>query len=268
MTTDGLTKIVLEFPCRLGRDPLGMPTGPDYVASLRAGYDNTQGSAWNVFSPKSGRTLHCLSSLEAGACLDAILDPQVLDVREQYPMLDPSKLHRYREDPALPIPRSRVPTFDVVTTRLDPDAASGVGYQAGYVKYVHELGQPKVGRRIDRDLAFCQPLNWAFRVFTEREYSDQRAKNARAIVRRLRTQDINGLRNAALDIAPVIRHYADGQRTLEHVITLAAAKTNKKLTPLIVLDLVAAGVLFGYLRIDLDRKLWKCCPLVLSKVPL
>lgn len=262
-TAGSLDQVALRFPCRLGRDPAGMPSGPEYIPCLRANYDNTQGTGWSVPCPKSGRTINALSMNEEALCYEAILDPEVLDLRDQYPILDRHRLRRYLEDPSLRIPRSLVPSFDLVLTRIDPSRPMGIKYQAISVKPLSDLGSPEVQRRFDREEHFCEAFGWEWRVFTDRERVDQRTHTARQIVRRLKDRDIESLRLRSLEIAPLIQRYAHEQRTLLEVSQLAA-KSAKGLTPSGMLDLIAAAAIYGFIRLDLNRPLRKNSPLVLS----
>lgn len=76
----------LQFPCRLPPDLRGIPCGRNYPRFLRAGRDNILGTATNIPARhlQPGRVLDALSGLEGHAIYSKLIDPSVLDVREQY----------------------------------------------------------------------------------------------------------------------------------------------------------------------------------------
>lgn len=250
----------MRFPCRLGRDPLGIPSGPRYTPCLRANYDNKFGTGWSIPCPKSGRKINALSMNEKALFYDSILDPEVLDLRDQYPLLDRQRLRRYLENPGLRIPRSLVPTFDLVQTRINPNRPAGIGYLAINVSPVSELGVRV--KRFDREERFCEALEWEWRIFTDRERVDQRSQTASEIVHRLKNLDVEDLRQPALDLAPSIRRHARPDRTLREVSQLVA-KNRPDLSPQKILDLIAVAAIYGFLPLDLNRPLRKCSPLYL-----
>ena len=254
----------LTFPCRLGADPLGIPSGPDFARFLRAAYDNTGSTAWNVPCPKAGRTLDALSSLEQGAIYDAILDPRVLDVRPQYPMADFQRLEAYVKDPSLRIPRTKVPTMDLLLTVLDSTKEQGFWYEAISVKPLEELSDPAVQRRFQRDQKFCDDQGWPWYLYTEREFSEQRIKSSRYLVRRVVEKDLQGMRTAAQAAATVISRFSDGRnlRCVAAAMSRSLATTRTR-----ALDLIAAAALFGFISIDLERAYDLSSPLVLLPRP-
>ena len=171
-----MTPPKLTFPCRLPPDPRGFPHGRDYPRFLRATYDNKQGTGWNIPSLKTGRVLDALSTNEWHLFIRALVDPKVLDAREQYPMHDLVRLAPYLADPTRRIPKSLVPTIDLLLTIQDPTSDCGYRFEAVCVKPWEQLGEPDVQRRIDREQSFCNKLGWKWTLFTEREIVRARSK--------------------------------------------------------------------------------------------
>jgi hypothetical protein len=231
-------------------DPLGIPCGPAYPVFLRAAYDNTRGTAWVAWCAKSGTSLHALSTLERAAMYEAIIDPSVIDVRPQYPMVDAKRLAKYLADPTLRIPRSLVPTMDLVLTRIDRNASSQIRFEAVSIKYVAELADVAVQRRIDRDQVFCQRVGWHWRLFTELEYVEERRKSSRRIAKRTDDLNLESVRPYALSAAPRITKFADG-RTLNDVA--AALARSQSVSRSRAMDLIAAAVMHGFIAVDLNK---------------
>jgi len=251
---------ILRFPCLMKEDPLGIPCGPAYPVSLRSAYDNTEGTAWVANCAKSGTSLHTLSTLERAVIYEAIIDPSVIDVRAQYPMFDAKRLVKYLADPTLRIPRSLVPFVDLVVTKIDRNASPQIRFEAISVKYLAELADAAVQRRIDRDQAFCQRVGWNWRLFTELEYSEQRLESSRRIATRTNELNLESVRLDALAAAPRISKFSDG-RILNDVA--AALARSLSVSRGRAMDLIAAAVMHGFIAVDLNRPYDLDMPLVL-----
>lgn len=255
-----LDQQTLRFPCLMKEDPLGIPCGPAYPVFLRAAYDNTRGTAWVAHCAKSGTSLHALSTLERAAFYEAIIDPSVIDARPQYPMVDAKRLAKYLADPSLRIPRSLVPTMDLVLTRLDRSASPPIRFEAVSIKYLEELANPAVQRRIDRDQVFCQRVGWHWKLFTELEYSEQRLESSRRIAQRTVDLSLESIRPDALSAATRITKFADGRTLGEVAAALARAKSVSRNR---AMDLIAAAVMHGFIAVDLNKPYDLDMPLVL-----
>ena len=250
----------LRFPCLMKKDPLGIPCGPAYPVFLRAAYDNTRGTAWVAHCAKSGTSLHALSTLERAAFYEAIIDPSVIDARPQYPMVDAKRLEKYLADPTLRIPRSLVPSMDLVLTRLDRKASPQIRFEAVSIKYSEELADAAVQRRIDRDQVFCQRVGWNWKLFTELEYSEQRLESSRRIAKRTNDLNLESVRPDALSAAPRIAKFADG-RTLNEVA--AALARSQSVSRSRAMDLIAAAAMHGFIAVSLNKPYDLDMPLVL-----
>jgi hypothetical protein len=253
---------MLEFPCRLPPDERGIPHGEDYSRVFRSGYDNARGTASSVVSAKSGRVLNALAGLERSAIYDALLDPDVLDIRDQYPAWDELRLKDYLEDPNRRIPRSKLPTMDLVLTKLD-GAGTGICFEVVNCKWVKDLSQASVRRRIDRDAEFCQKLNWKFTLFTERERSEAATEAARLLcnVAAAPRHDLNRARDSALAASPKVRAMADGRSYRE---------LKKSVGRSLRIDsdeagfLIAVMALYGFISVDLSCKFDESSPFCLQ----
>lgn len=64
----------------------GEGDGADYMPWLEHHDLSSLGLSTRIYSPKTRRIHHLLSGIEAGAFLEMILNPDVLDVQEQFPL--------------------------------------------------------------------------------------------------------------------------------------------------------------------------------------
>lgn len=241
----------LLFPCQLPPDARGIPCGRNYPRFLRAGRDNTSGTATNIpaKSLQPGRVLDALSMLERHAIYSKLIDPSVLDVREQYPMYDPARIRKYLDDPSKRIPRSLVPSLDIVVTRQSSSTSSGYTFEAICVKEFEELGKKEVQRRLIREQEFCASLNWSWTLFTRREVVEQQTNSARSVCMMARDADLMSLKDHAQKIAPLIIRQA-GKVNLRRLKTLVAKAAEPE--QLRADELIAAAILFGFVKLDLD----------------
>lgn len=241
----------LQFPCRLPPDPRGIPCGRNYPRFLRAGRDNILGTATNIPARhlQPGRVLDALSGLEGHAIYSKLIDPSVLDVREQYPMYDPARIRRYLDDPTKKIPRSLVPSLDIVVTRQDASSPCGYRFEAICVKEFKELGKRDIQRRLIREEEFCASLDWSWTLFTRREVIARRTESARSVCMMAREADLMSLREHALKITPIVVQQA-GKVSLRRLkVLVAKAVEDDRLR---ADELIAATILFGFVHLDLD----------------
>lgn len=251
----------LTFPCVLPRDPLGIPSGPAYQPLLRAGRDNQGSTGWNSPGLKSGRPTEALSTLERAALYLFELDPEVLDIREQFPMVSGDRLRELVADQEKRIPRAQVPTLDIVLTRSAPSHPHGIAYHAVSIKPMHELSSLPVQRRIGREIAFCKAHQWRYSLMTERQIAMARAATARTLCRVVVDCDLNAMRASALHVAKMVKAHPP-RGSLETTLVWLARRLG--LSTNAAKELVVAAALFGFLRIDLNRHFAPRSPLILA----
>jgi hypothetical protein len=252
----------LTFPCRLPPDPRGFPHGKDYPRVLRATYDNNQGTGWNIPSLKTGRTLDALSTIEMHLFVRAQVDPLILDSREQYPMHSLAKLGPYLADATRRIPRSLVPTLDMVLTIQDASSPDGYRFEAVSVKPYSELGDPAVQSRMAREQEFCEDLNWRWTLFTEKQTNPARYKSGHLLCRMAAQSDLDSLREIAEANANYVADRAN-DKPLRQVKRSLATRLNTSTAH--ASEIIAAMALFGFVKLDFDAELSDGDPLCLLK---
>lgn len=248
---------ILTFPCRLEPDPFGFLSGASYVPTLRVGRSGAFGTGFMPWSAKSGRSLHTLSSVERRFSFEAIVDPDVLDIREQYPLIDSARLQKYLDDPSLRFPRNMVPTADFVLTLRSRDDDT-LAYRVICVKRFVDLGKADVQRRLEREREFCDERGWDWRLFTDREISAMRWQTARAISQICAHEDLDALRAEALLRVALVRKHADGRsfRDLKRSVARSLQVSETR-----VGTLVAAMAMHGFIAFDLESVLSESQPL-------
>lgn len=246
----------------MGPDERGMESGRNYPRILRAGYDNDRGTAWNYHSVKSGRTIDALSMLERAAGYKALIDPTVLDLREQYPAYDIARMGKYLDDLTRRIPRSQVPTFDLLLTRKDSQAERGYSYEAVFIKYYDDLASAAVQRRMEREQRFCDALNWRWTLCTEQDVPEARVESARILCLLANSLSLDAVRHQCLTAVPKLLARVDG-RPLKAIRTSLGRALG--IAPDQVGPLIAAMALHGFIEVDLDQPFEESSPLCLMK---
>jgi hypothetical protein len=252
----------LTFPCRLPPDPRGFPHGKDYPRVLRATYDNNKGTGWNIPSLKTGRTLDAMSTIERHLFVRSQVDPLVLDSRDQYPMHSLAKLAPYLKDPTRRIPRSLVPTLDMVLTIQDAGARDGYRFEAVSVKPYSELGDRDVQSRMAREQEFCDSLDWRWTLFTERETDPARYKSGHLLCCMAAHSDLDSLRGVAEANANYVADRSN-DKPLRQVKRALAKRLNTDTAR--ASEIIAAMALFGFVKLDFDAELSDGDPLCLLK---
>ena len=251
---------LLRFPCRLGPDNRGIPSGAAYPRLARAGWDNQRGTAFTVVSSKSGRVLDAMNGLVKRCVYRALVDPSVLDIRDNYPAFDVDRIKAHYATEKGRIPTRLVPTLSLVLTQADPAAPQGVVYRALRVVPFESLTTSTTQQTIDTDQRFCDEQGWRWSLVTEREVPVGVARTARAISVIGDKLNLDGLRSQAEQVAPMVQRRADG-RSLKS-LSASIAKTLGT-SPQDVINLIAAMAMHGFIKLDLGSTFDRRSPLVL-----
>lgn len=136
-------------------DPLGLPHGVAYTP-FKDPKDSKFGGAGSWPHPYWARGAVYLSHIELRALFAFCFDPRVVDVREQYPMVNKQKLaatfaasRRIRE--------VDLPTVDFVLTVRDNARDT---YVAVNIKPESEQEKPEVMRRCERERNYFGEMDW------------------------------------------------------------------------------------------------------------
>jgi hypothetical protein len=156
------TDAVIQRRVRQGR---GAGTGSQYVPWIFISEVPSHGRSHRPFCTKTGREHHCLSDHEYNALLQFWFDDDVIDIREQFPILDRLETTRIARllgvrHPVDPISRTTwVLTTDfLVTYRTDQGAA----LHAYSVKPSKDLEDSRILEKIEIERVYwaCQNVLW------------------------------------------------------------------------------------------------------------
>lgn len=168
-------------PIEIPLDPRNIASGDAYQPTLYAGYDNSRGTGESIPGRLTSRAYESLSQIEMKFFHLAHLNPFICDIREQYPACSEELFAKLIADPTYRPARREVPTLDFVLT-LRPDGnAETYRYVAISVKPSCKLNEATTIRRFIRERHFCEQLEWAWYLVTERDVSEVAAENARRI---------------------------------------------------------------------------------------
>lgn len=234
-----------KFPYVLPPDSRGVPSGPKYQPFLHAGRGHNKSTGYNTsFVPKFGRALDCLSTIERNLALSILLNPKLLDFREQYPECDLCRVKELLEA-GEKIPKNAMPTLDGVATfgKLDADAEfSYIGFS---VKPSRDLINKAAVRTLLRDKLFCEELGWGWQLVTERDIDHLAVKNATLVLSfaNEHKESPDDAERLGIDLLT-----ARPAKNLDSTLRLAAKRT--EIDPNKVYALFAHVVLIGTLQLD------------------
>lgn len=151
------------------RDGRGQGAGATYRPFLEVRDVPSSGRVHRRPSITHGRVVHLLSDLELAAFLFADWQPNVIDIREQFP-LDPEKTIELSEAYGIPHPAYRgvnqVMTTDLV---IDIRNEAGVSSHAISVKYAKDLEDRRKIEKLELERRYWAAKNVPWSIFTENE---------------------------------------------------------------------------------------------------
>lgn len=142
---------------------------------------SSQGRSTRTYSYKSQRVIHLLSDLQLYYWYLLEFDEQVIDVREQYPLLDFHELNIQMDkglEKKLFNVKTNVPHVFIVSfliTRVDHN--NNQFYEARVIKTSSELEKKATVERLELISRYFQTKNIDFGIVTEKEVNKQLARN-------------------------------------------------------------------------------------------
>ncbi|WP_179106821.1 TnsA endonuclease N-terminal domain-containing protein [Variovorax sp. KK3] len=166
------------------RRGFGLGEGAAYQPWIRVRDFGSKGTCSNFKGVKIRRPFHFLSSLEATNYLLLERDPDVLDIREQYPILDlKSTLQLCAQHKIKHGKRSGFPepfTIDFMVTRRE---AYGTSIQAQSIKSAADRRLPKVQERLNIEYQWCKEVGVPWACVETEDFTKQLLRNLRFIRR-------------------------------------------------------------------------------------
>ena len=175
--TSKMTDKKIERYIKEGR---GQGEGAEYTPWLKVGDFSSKGRGHRIKDPKTGREHHFFSDLEADYFWYLIWNDNIVDIREQYPLLPVEEaeeiaLHLEYKYPYEPGENTRhVMTTDFLITVKNSD---GEYIVARHVKYAKDLNNPRTLEKFEIECAYWASRGVELRAVTEESFDRRMARN-------------------------------------------------------------------------------------------
>lgn len=158
----------------------GLGTGIDYLPWLRVNDIPSRGKSTKIYGIKTERTYHLLSGVESNFFIIAEYNPQVIDIREQFPLFPVDLVLRVANEAGI--------NYPIVSESNDPSVLSSdflltlseegkISYLAIAIKKTEELKDPDVLIRLEIERLWWAVLGIPWRLVTENQVSVITARN-------------------------------------------------------------------------------------------
>lgn len=179
MDLDESTKNRIQMKIQEG---YGQGSGKDYKPWIRVGEFPSNGTSYRIpYYKQGGRICHFFSRLEAQAFFLFEWSENVVDIREQYPLLPVENTLTLADSMGIKHPasynkRSRVSEISVMTTDFLVRFTNG-NEKAYSVKMSQDLNNPRVMEKQRLEAAYWGSLGIPFAILTEHQISHKIAEN-------------------------------------------------------------------------------------------
>jgi len=136
----------------------------------------SHGTISRIAGSKTGRVHHFMSSMEKSYFYLLEWSDDVLDIREQYPLLDMELALDLAGKAGIRYPRDPVSGFPYVLT-CDFMITAKQGLKARTIKQSSELNNPRTLEKLELERRYWKSAGVDWRVVTEREIPVKKAKN-------------------------------------------------------------------------------------------
>lgn len=209
---------------RFIKEGRGQGTGPDYNPWLKVGDISSKGRSTRIYGHTTNRVHHLLSDLQLYYFYFLEYDDQVIDIREQYPLLDFHELQ-------IPIDKElskklfnqktnvlQVFTVSFLVTRKGDDGKPY--YQARVIKASSELEKKATIERLELIRRYFDKKQIEFLIVTEKEINKQLAKNIGWALSAYRLDDYPEMQSNLVFIkSEMINLLKDTKRTFQQVFS-------------------------------------------------
>ena len=158
------------------REGRGQGYGASYTPWIRIQDFPSLGMVSRVSGTTTGRVHHLMSNLELSLFYLLDWSDDVLDIREQYPLIDLVKAIEIAEDAGIRYPYDTKSGFPYVLTS-DFFLETKQGMMVISVKPSSELGKPRVREKLEIERRYwtAQGVDWS--IMTENEINTTKARN-------------------------------------------------------------------------------------------
>jgi len=177
------------------REGRGQGEGQCYLPWVQVQDFASQGTVSRVAGSKTGRVHHFMSSMEKNYFYLLEWSDDVLDIREQYPLLDVDLAVGLAGDAGIRYPRDPVSGFPYVLT-CDFMITTKRGSKARTIKQSSELDNPRTLEKLELERRYWKSAGVDWCVVTEREISLKKVRNIEWLhSARQFPDEVNGLAN-------------------------------------------------------------------------
>lgn len=159
------------------KDGRGQGEYEDYIPFLQIGDFSSSGRGHRIKDHKNGRIHHFFSDLEAKCYYVFAWVDQIVDIREQYPLLPRTETEKIASEleirhPIAPGAKCNlIMTTDFLLTVSDPN---GTHLEARYVKYAKDLEKPRNNEKFEIERKYWDQRGVPIKIVTE-EWSQLKA---------------------------------------------------------------------------------------------
>ena len=158
------------------REGRGQGVGAEYVPWIRIQDFSSSGMVSRVKGTKTGRIHHFMSNLELMFFFLLDWSDEVLDIREQYPLIDLRSAVEIAEKAQIRYPYDRKSGFPyVMTSDFFIDTINGLSVIT--IKPSADLSKLRVREKLEIERRYWGSLNVRWRVVTENQINRTKAKN-------------------------------------------------------------------------------------------
>jgi hypothetical protein len=158
------------------REGRGRGDGPGYTPWIRIQDFASKGVVSRVKGRKSGRVHHLMSNNELAYFYLLDWSDNVLDIREQYPLLDLDCAMNAATGAGIKYPTDKVSGYPYVMT-CDFLITTAEGLKARTVKLSSELNNPRTIEKLEVERRYWNEKGIEWKLVTESEISFQKAEN-------------------------------------------------------------------------------------------
>jgi len=153
----------------------GLGEGSDYKPWITVQDFSSKGIVSRVYSHKTGRVHHFLSRNELYYFYILEWSDKVLDIREQYPLLDIELAMDIAKESGIKYPRDKQSNFPYVLT-CDFMITTNTGLKARTIKNTEDLKNKRTLEKLEIERRYLEKFGVDWGVVTEKDIPMQRAK--------------------------------------------------------------------------------------------
>jgi hypothetical protein len=257
---------------RFIREGRGQGTGKNYKPWLTVSDVPSLGRVHRVFCPKTGRVHHLLSDNEYYAFLTQWWDDNVIDIREQFPLINRQETleiaARCRmRHPVDPVSGALlVMTTDFLITQRNGNHRETVAYA---VKQEDELDKERTLEKLEIERCYWERYEVDWRILTEQQVKSTFTKNLAWLLNADDFQ-LKGSRHITLDTSAILYELTVGQQMQPQMpVRMLCRIVDQKLCLRPATTLAILRRLLGtkVVRVDLNARSIQDLPAKLFSIP-